>query len=114
MDLYVSNHERCDNFLYHNNHNRLSPKSAAQAGVQKPWQSSPAWFFDYDNDGWPDLFVASYYISVEETHAQLSGTAGNAETLKLYKNMRDGTFQDVTEKSVSTGFHADGVEFRRY
>jgi hypothetical protein len=47
-------------------------------------------FVDYDNDGWVDLFV-------------LSGTRlGNAPadaTNRLYKNNRDGTFTDVTEKA---------------
>jgi tetratricopeptide (TPR) repeat protein len=98
MDLYVSNMNG-DNFLYHNNHNRTFTEVAAQAGVQKPWQSFPAWFFDYDNDGWPDLFVSSYYISVDESLRSYLGLPGNVETLKLYKNMRDGTFRDVT-KSV--------------
>src|SRR4051812_24536196 len=53
-------------------------------------------FIDYDNDGWMDLFV-------------LSGTRieGNPEgaTNRLYKNNRDGTFTDVTEKS---GLHDTG------
>ena len=29
-------------------------------------KSFAAWFFDYDNDGWPDLFVNSYNASIEE------------------------------------------------
>jgi tetratricopeptide (TPR) repeat protein len=97
MDLYVSNMNG-NNVLYHNNHNRTFTDVAEQAGVQKPWQSFPAWFFDYDNDGWPDLFVTSYYISVDETLRSYLGMPGNVETLKLYKNMRDGTFRDVTEQ----------------
>lgn len=96
MDLFVSNMNG-DNFLYHNNHNLTFTEVAAKAGVQKPWQSFPAWFFDYDNDGWPDLFVSSYYISVDETLRSYLGLPGNVETLKLYRNMHDGTFRDVTE-----------------
>ena len=97
MDLYVSNLNG-DNILCHNNHNRTFTDVARQAGVQKPWQSFPAWFFDYDNDGWPDLFVASYYVSVDETLRSYLGFPGNVETLKLYKNMGNGTFRDVTEE----------------
>ena len=33
---------------------------AAQAGVAAPNDSFPAMFFDYDNDGWLDLFVGGY------------------------------------------------------
>jgi tetratricopeptide (TPR) repeat protein len=95
VDFYVSNLNG-DNFLYHNNHNKTFTEVAAQAGVQKPWQSFAAWFFDYDNDGWPDLFVTSYYVSVDETLRSYLGLSAKAETLKLYKNLGDGTFRDVT------------------
>ncbi|MCY4120461.1 MAG: VCBS repeat-containing protein, partial [Acidobacteria bacterium] len=33
---------------------------AAEAGVQGPAVSFPTWFFDYDNDGWQDLFVSGF------------------------------------------------------
>ena len=95
VDFYVSNLDG-DNFLYHNNHNGTFTEVAAQAGVQKPAQSFAAWFFDYDNDGWPDLFVTSYYVSVDESLRSYLNLTPNAESLKLYKNRGDGTFKDVT------------------
>lgn len=95
VDFYVSNLNG-DHFLYHNNHDKTFTEVAKQAGVQKPWQSFAAWFFDYDNDGWPDLFVTSYYVSVDESLRSHLGLPGNAETLKLYKNLGNGTFRDVT------------------
>jgi len=96
VDFYVSNLNG-SHFLYHNNHDRTFTDVAAKAGVQKPLQSFPAWFFDYDNDGWPDLFATSYYISVDESIRTYLGLQHNAETLRVYRNMRDGTFRDVTE-----------------
>jgi hypothetical protein len=98
IDLYVSNLNG-NHFLYHNNHDGTFKEVALEAGVQKPWQSFGAWFFDYDNDGWPDLFVTSYYISTDETLRSYLGLPPNAETLKLYKNMHDGTFRDVTAEA---------------
>ncbi len=95
VDFYVSNLNG-DDFLYHNNHDKTFTEVAKQAGVQKPWQSFAAWFFDYDNDGWPDLFVTSYYVSVDESLRSYLGLPGNAETSKLYKNLGNGTFRDVT------------------
>ena len=47
-------------------------------------------FVDYDNDGWVDIFVLN--------GMRLDGKVENA-TNRLYKNNRNGTFTDVTEKS---------------
>jgi hypothetical protein len=50
-------------------------------------------FFDYDNDGWLDLFVLN--------GTRLEGAPPGA-TNRLYRNNRDGTFSDVTEKAGLT------------
>jgi hypothetical protein len=95
-DFYVSNFNGPD-FLYHNNHNNTFTEVSRLAGVeQAPWASFAAWFFDYDNDGWPDLFVSDYYSSVEESVKSYMGLPRRGETVKVFKNMRDGTFRDVT------------------
>ena len=50
-------------------------------------------FVDYDNDGWMDIFILS--------GTRLEG-APSGTTNRLYKNNRDGTFTDVTEKAGLT------------
>jgi tetratricopeptide (TPR) repeat protein len=97
MDFYVTNQHGV-NFLYHNNGNRTFTEVARQAGVQAPSFSFSTWFFDYDNDGWPDLFVAGYLPSVDEALKTYVGGQRNVETLKLYRNRHDGTFEDVTQQ----------------
>jgi hypothetical protein len=95
-DFFVSNLYG-GNFLYHNNHNRTFTEVAQKAGVQLPGsQSFASWFFGYDNDGWPDLLVNSYFFSLDESLRSYLGLPHSAETLKLFKNMKDGTFRDVT------------------
>jgi tetratricopeptide (TPR) repeat protein len=110
-DLFVSNLNG-PNFLYHNNHDNTFTEVAEEAGVQGPTRGFSAWFFDYDNDGWPDLFVTSYFGSVEETARTYLGLAHNATTLKLFKNMRNGKFRDVTaEVGLDKVFMPMGANF---
>jgi hypothetical protein len=97
VDFYVTNQNGV-NFLYHNNGDKAFTEVGRQAGVQAPSFSFATWFFDYDNDGWPDIFVASYLNSIDETLKTYVGGSYNAETLKLYRNRHDGTFEDVTAK----------------
>jgi len=69
-----------------------------EAGVAEPIHSFATWFFDYDNDGWPDLFVAGYYVEdFNDVAAFEMGLPYKAETPRLYHNNHDGTFTDVTK-----------------
>lgn len=94
-DLYVSNYGE-NNFLYRNKGDGTFEEVAARLGVSKPLMSFPAWFFDYDNDGWLDLFVASFVPSVTEVARGFMGLPPQAETMKLYRNNGRGGFEDVT------------------
>ena len=96
VDYYVSNGGD-DNFLYHNNRNGTFTDVARQFGVEKPSLSFATWFFDYDNDGWLDLFVTSFLQSVKEVALSYLRLPVQAETLKLYKNT-GGKFRDVTRE----------------
>ena len=94
-DLYVSNYGE-PNFFYANNGNGTFTELAARLGVDEPVLSFPTWFFDYDNDGWLDLFVASFVPSVTEVVRHYLGLPPRVDTFKLYRNDRRGGFTDVT------------------
>jgi tetratricopeptide (TPR) repeat protein len=96
-DLYVSNMGE-ENFLYHNNRNGTFTDVARQLHVEKPIWSFPVWFFDYDNDGALDLFVAGYSYSLIDVARSYLKLPVQTETLKVYRNTGKGSFQDVTEE----------------
>ena len=100
-DLYLSNMFG-HNFLYRNNGDGTFTEVGEKAGVQAPTVSFPTWFFDYDNDGWLDIFIASYPASVEEFVKHYVKIEPSAETLTLYRNNGNGTFTDV---SRDVGLH---------
>lgn len=71
--------------------------ASEEAGVADQVLSFATWFFDYDNDGWEDLFASSYRIrNVGEIAADYLGLPHGAPLPKLYHNNRDGTFTEVT------------------
>jgi hypothetical protein len=105
-DLYVS----ClgqPNVLFRNDGPRSSKKTewrftdvTAAAKVAEPIQSFPTWFFDYDNDGWLDLFVSGYFLNdVGVVAADYLGVPHGGERARLYHNNHDGTFTDVTKEA---------------
>lgn len=101
QDLYVSRLGQT-NLLYHNegeNGNSWSFSEVAEkAGVQEPRSSFPTWFWDYNNDGWLDIFVSGYFANAADVANEYLGNATNATLPRLYKNNGDGTFDDVTRQ----------------
>src|SRR5207247_2322898 len=86
---------------------------AQAAGVTEPMFSFPAWFFDYDNDGWPDLFVAGYSLqTVGDITAEYLGLPYKSERARLFHNNHDGTFSDVTKEAhLDKILHGMGSNF---
>jgi tetratricopeptide (TPR) repeat protein len=97
VDVYVSNFNGA-NLLYRNNGDRTFTEIGTQAGVREPLFSFSSWFFDYDNDGWPDLLVTDYPWSVDDEMRSYLHQPVRSETMKLYRNLHNGTFEDVTAK----------------
>lgn len=77
---------------------------APELGVTLPLDSYATWFFDYDNDRDPDLFVAAFDPSAPPD-------AEGLETPRLYDNVR-GSFQDVTAlRGLDHPWQAMGANF---
>jgi len=59
----------------------------------------PTWFWDYDNDGWQDIFVSGYQLDgsiAGNTAMQYLGITNNCSKMYLYHNNHDGTFSDAS------------------
>jgi hypothetical protein len=93
LDLFKTNFADEYNTLYHNDrHNSFTDVSykANVAAVSLPYVGWGTKFFDYDNDGWVDLFVANGHVYPQlENYRQRN---------LVHKNNRDGTFTEVGEQ----------------
>ena len=104
MDLYFVNAGPCDfytpskptrNALYRNNRDGTFTDVTEKAGVGGGTFGMGVAVGDFDNDGWPDMFVTSYGKCI------------------LYQNNRNGSFSDVTEKAglATPGWTTSAVWF---
>jgi hypothetical protein len=93
-DLYVSNMED-ENRLYRNNRDGTFTDVAPQLGVTKPLRSFAAWFWDFNNDGILDLYVASYHPDVRHVAADYLGLPHEGEPACLYQGDGEGGFREV-------------------
>ncbi len=83
--------------LFHNNHDGTFTNIAGKAGVTNDRWGIGVAIADYDNDGWPDIYVSNFGRN------------------RLYHNNHDGTFSDVAEKAgVSLGNWSTGATWGDY
>jgi enediyne biosynthesis protein E4 len=83
--------------LYHNEGNGLFVDEAPQSEVGRATLVTlgfGCFFFDYDNDGWPDIFVADGHI--EDQIERVQKRVSYAEPAHLFRNLGGGKFQEVT------------------
>jgi hypothetical protein len=97
IDLFVTNFVDETNSLYHNEGSGYFLDASASSGLGAPSLPYVGWgtkFFDFDLDGWKDLFVANGHT---ESDAEKSDpTTSWKQRAFLFRNLGNGTFADVT------------------
>jgi enediyne biosynthesis protein E4 len=107
LDIYIVNGSTVDALtgketpphaaLFHNNHDGTFTDVAAKAGVTNDRWGFGVAIADYDNDGWPDIFVSNFGKN------------------RLYHNNHNGTFTDVADKArVTLGNWSSGATWGDY
>ena len=108
-DILKTNFSDDNNNLYHNDHNGEFTDVAGEAGIgaiSNPYLGFGAKFLDYDNDGWPDIFVVNGHVD-PQVEGQTFGV-GYAERPFLFHNLSSdkngdksklGKFEEVGQKS---------------
>jgi len=112
-DLFVSN-AGDENRLYRNNGDGTFTDEAAWQGVESPVDSFGCWWFDFDNDGRLDLFVAPLRAELHDVVAELLGraTTGSSEPPHLFRNLGEEGFVDITEEvGLNRVFTPMGLNF---
>jgi len=106
-DLYLT--EFGANHLYRNNGNGTFTDVTSEAGLETGGWSASAAFLDYDNDGYLDLYVTRYLDFTIRGNKECFNPAGERDyctpsaykslTHRLYRNLGNGRFQDVTQSA---------------
>ena len=96
LDIVKTNFAGDTPSLYHNQGGANFEDATFTAGLGAHTQFL-GWgcgFFDMDNDGWPDILICNGHVYPEVE--QLKTEAGYAQRKLLYKNLRNGHFEDIS------------------
>jgi hypothetical protein len=115
LDLYISDFQKSSDHLWHNDGKGFFDEVSDEAGITLPTRevlSFGGGFFDYDNDGWLDIFIANghVYPEVEKASADVHYKQINT----LFHNERNGKFVETTKQAgpgFATPYVGRGVAF---
>jgi hypothetical protein len=85
--------------LFHNNRDGTFTDVTKVMGIDGPVGGFSCWAFDYDNDGFLDVFATCYYRTVADVVKGLLGEPHSLPSNKLYRNLQGKGFKDVTKEA---------------
>jgi enediyne biosynthesis protein E4 len=111
LDLVVSSYSTQHAELYRNDGNSIFTEMATAARITYPTFLPVKWgvgFGDFDNDGWPDILIASGNFS--SLMDALDNTPKYREPILLFRNLGDGTFDEISDRA---GLNDGALKSRR-
>ena len=102
LDLFITDFQKNSDHLWHNNGKESFDEVSDQAGITVPTRdvlSFGGGFFDYDNDGWLDLFIANGHVYPEVE--QVSPDVHFKQINSLFHNEGNGKFAETTQVAGS-------------
>ncbi len=106
LDIFINGLDNAPNRLYHNEGDWKFTEVARKAGVtQPPHNGFVSFFFDYNNDGWPDLLTTSLapweavIEGLKDGYRPPTAKDLHPDASRLFRNNGNGTFTDVTFES---------------
>jgi hypothetical protein len=114
LDIIKTNFAGDTHSLYHNLGKATFEDATFEAGLglNTKYLGWGCGFFDMDNDGWPDILVCNGHVYPEVE--QLKTEAGYPQRKLLYRNLRNGRFEDVSQQAgpgISTPSASRGCAF---
>lgn len=96
-DLFLNHLSSVGGQLYRNRGDSKFENVTSQLGIDGPVLGFSCWAWDYDNDGWLDLFATCYDRSLGEVVKGLMGQPHRLNSNRLYRNRNGERFEDVTK-----------------
>jgi hypothetical protein len=112
-DLFV-NYMQSGPQLFHNNRDGTFTDVTEAMGITGPRMGFACWAFDFDNDGWLDIFATCYERTLDDLARNMLGLpiATESDVTRLYRNIGGKRFQDVSQETgVDKVFATMGSNF---
>jgi len=83
--------------LFHNNRDGTFTEVTQEMGIDGPREGFSCWAWDYDNDGWLDVFATCYDRSLKDVVKGLMGEPHARYSNRLFRNRNGKGFEDATK-----------------
>ncbi|HEX5136568.1 MAG TPA: CRTAC1 family protein [Planctomycetota bacterium] len=91
--------------LYHNERDGTFREVTRAMQIDGPQAGFACWAFDFDNDGWLDIFATSYDRSTADVVKGLIGMPHDRERCRLYRNLEGRGFKDMAKEAGLDGVY---------